>query len=91
MPSYKMIEFHNCEFDYNSIKSGWGEVNNQTGFNPTYTIEISYGDCYEISYNEHVMRTIGDVIATDTYQAVIKKTHPNLSISLFFITFSKNS
>lgn len=70
-PSYKMIEFHDCEFSYNSAKSGWGEMNNQTGFNPTYTIEISYGDCYEISYNEHVMRTIGDVIATDTYQAVI--------------------
>lgn len=71
-PSYKMLEFHDCEFSYNSLKSGWGEINNETGFNPTYTIEISYGDCYEVSYNEHLMRTIGDVIATDTYQAVIK-------------------
>lgn len=71
MPSYKMIEFHNCEFDYNSIKSGWGEVNNQTGFNPTYTIDIMYDDCYDISYNEHAMLIIGDVIKTDTWQAVI--------------------
>lgn len=70
-PSYKMLEFHDCEFCYNSIKSGWGDMNNQTGFNPSYNIEISYGDCYEISYNEHLMRTIGDVISTDTYQAIM--------------------
>jgi hypothetical protein len=30
-PSYKMLEFHNCEFDYNSIKSGYSEITNQTG------------------------------------------------------------
>ena len=70
-PSYKMIEFHNCEFDYNSIKSGWSELNNQTGVNPTYTIEIAFDDCYEVSYNEHAMITIGDVIKTDTWQAII--------------------
>ena len=64
-PSYKMIEFHDCEFKYNSVKSGWNELNNQTGFNPTYTIEIMYNDCYEISYNDIMMRTIGDVILTD--------------------------
>lgn len=64
-PSYKMIEFHNCEFNYNSIKSGWSELNNQTGVSPTYTIEITYTDCYEISYNDIMMRTIGDVITTD--------------------------
>lgn len=71
-PSYKMLEFHDCEFNYNSIKSGWGELNNQTGVSPTYSIEISYNDCYEISYNEHLMRTIGDVIKTDTYNVVIE-------------------
>ena len=64
-PAYKMIEFHNCEFNYNSIKSGWNELNNQTGFSQTYNIEISYDDCYEISYNDIMMRTIGDVILTD--------------------------
>lgn len=77
-PSYKLLEFHDCEFSYNSIKSGWGELNNQTGFNPTYSIEISYNDCYEVSYNEHIMRTIGDVIKTDTYQAVIRD---NINVS----------
>ena len=69
-PSYKMLEFHDCEFSYNSIKSGFSDVNNQTGFKPTYTIEISYNDCYEISYNEHIMREIGDIIETDIYQAL---------------------
>ena len=64
-PSYKMIEFHDCEFNYNSIKSAWNELNNQTGISPTYTIDISYADCYEISYNDIMMRTIGDVIMTD--------------------------
>ena len=64
-PSYKMLEFHDCEFGYNSIKSGLSELNNQTGFSPTYTIDINYSDCYEISYNDVMMRTIGDVILTD--------------------------
>lgn len=63
--SYKMIEFHDCEFCYNSIKSGWGEVNNENGFDPKYVIDISYSDCYEISYNDIMMRKIGDVILTD--------------------------
>ena len=65
-PSYKMIEFHDCEFNYNSIKSGWNELNNQTGFAPTYNIEILYNDCYDVSYNEFMLQTIGDVIMTDT-------------------------
>lgn len=65
-PSYKMFEFHNCEFDYNSVKSGYSEISNQTGTQPTYAIDIMYDDCYEISYNSILMRTIGDVIATDT-------------------------
>ena len=70
-PSYKMIEFHDCEFNYNSIKSGWNELNNQTGNTPTYTIDISYNDCYEISHNDILLKDIGDIIATDTYQAVL--------------------
>ena len=63
--SYKMIEFHDCEFNYNSLKSGWNELNNQEGFAPTFTIDISYADCYEISYNDIMMRRIGDIIVTD--------------------------
>lgn len=70
-PSFKMIEFHDCEINYNSIKSGWGELNNETGVTPKYSIDITYNDCYEESYNEFMLRHIGDVIKTDTYQAVI--------------------
>lgn len=62
---YKMIEFHDCEFNYNSVKSGWEELNNQTGSTPTYKIEIFYNDCYEVEYNDLMARTIGDVILTD--------------------------
>lgn len=69
MPSYKMIEFHDCEFNYNSIKSAWSEVNNVDGISPKYTIDITYADCYEISYNNIMMRTIGDVILTDMINA----------------------
>lgn len=65
--SYKMLEFHDCEFNYNSIKSGWGELNNETGVSPKYTIDISYNDCYEVSYNEMLIDTLGDVILTDLY------------------------
>jgi hypothetical protein len=68
-PSYKMIEFHDCEFNYNSIKSAWSEVNNVEGISPKYTIDITYADCYEISYNNLMMRAIGDVILTDMINA----------------------
>ena len=61
----------NLEFNYNSIKSGWSELSNEEGFAPKYTIDISYNDCYEISYNELLLKTIGDVIQTDIYQAVL--------------------
>lgn len=71
IPSYKMIEFHDCEFNYNSIKSGFNELNNQEGFAPTYTIDITYKDCYDISYNSLLVNTIGDVIKTDIYQAIM--------------------
>ena len=71
-PSYKMIEFHDCEFNYNSIKSGWSDISNEEGFRPEYTIDISYGDAYEVSYNDVIMRTIGDVIATDTNYCVFE-------------------
>ena len=67
IPSYKMIEFHDCEFSYNSIKSGISEISNEHGTVPKYTIDITYGDCYEMSYNDVLMREIGDIIQTDTY------------------------
>lgn len=63
--SYKLIEFRNCEFDYDSIHYGYETLNNKEGFNNEFTIDIFYDDCYEHTYNSLMMRTIGDVIMTD--------------------------
>jgi hypothetical protein len=79
-----MFEFHNCEFDYNSIKTGYTEISNGTGIQPTYTIDIMFDDCYEVAYNSILMRTIGDIIETDTkYVGMIgkDKADPNPSIA----------
>lgn len=65
LTSYKYIEFHNCEFDYNSSKSPMAELNNQEGFAPEYVIDIYFDDVYELRYNEFMMRTIGDMIKHD--------------------------
>lgn len=58
--SYKAWEFHGCEIDYNSSKSGWGELDNAAGSVPKYNIEIMFDDMFEIRYNE-----FGDTIISD--------------------------
>lgn len=64
--SYKYIEFHNCEFDYDSSKSALSSLDNSTGISPEYTIDIYFDDCYETRYNEFLMKEIGDMIKWDT-------------------------
>lgn len=52
--SYKIYEFHNCEFDYNStIAAGDGLINEEP-FNTTYNIGIFYDDMYESRYNQFI-------------------------------------
>ena len=63
--SSKYIEFHNCEIDYNSSKSAYGEMSNADGNSMEYEIIIKYDDCYENRFNEFLMREIGDFIKTD--------------------------
>ena len=75
IPSYKMLEFHNCEIDYNSIKSGWAELNNSEGVSPTYKIEISYDDCYEVNWNEFSTQLMGDIIQGDTEDLIINRIY----------------
>lgn len=58
--SYKYIEFHNCEFDYNSSASAYTELSNAEGFHQEYTINIFYDTAVENRYDEHTMRNIGD-------------------------------
>lgn len=75
--SYKYIEFHNCEFDYNSIKSGLANINNKEGLSPEYTIDISFDDCYEYSFNEFNMEYFGDIIAWDLWNGSGEYTSQN--------------
>lgn len=64
--SYKYFEFHNCEIDASSNAAAYGSLKNDEGFSPEHTINIFYDDCYEKSYNEFLMRELGDVIAIDS-------------------------
>lgn len=64
--SYKYIEFHNCEFDYDSSKSGLSTLTNKEGIMPEYNIDIFFDDCYEERYNEFLLQEIGDYILQDT-------------------------
>ena len=63
--SYKYIEFHNCEIDYNSSKSGLSTLNNKEGVPFEYTIDISFDDCYEHQFNEFLFMGFGDMIQWD--------------------------
>lgn len=87
--SYKMLEFHDCEFNYNSVKNAWSDIDNTTGIQPTYTIDITYNDCYEVAYNDIMMRTIGDVILTDLYEQESKPQEDNNSVQ--FNTYKKSN
>lgn len=69
--SYKYIEFHNCEFDYNSAKSGYETIDNAEGITQEYTINIYYDDCYENRYNEFISKEIGDMIYLDTMKYIV--------------------
>lgn len=63
--SYKYIEFHNCEIDYNSGRSPFNTLNNKEGVELEYNIDILFDDCYENRYNEFLMRELGDIIEND--------------------------
>lgn len=69
IPSTKLIEFRNCEFDYNSAKSAFGTLNTADGpMSLEYTITINFDDCYESRYNEIMQQTITDFINIDINQ-----------------------
>lgn len=66
--SYKYIELHNCEIDYNSSKSLYATLNNKEGSSTEYNIDIYFDDCYEARYNEFMMKDIGDIIKDSAKQ-----------------------
>lgn len=66
IPSAKLIELRNCEFDYNSAKSAWSTINTtDEAFSPEYTITINYDDAYESRYNEIMEGIVTDFINID--------------------------
>lgn len=66
IPSAKLIELRNCEFDYNSAKSAWSTLNTtEEAFSPEYTITINYDDAYESRYNEIMEGVVTDFINYD--------------------------
>lgn len=50
--SYKIYEFHNCEFDYSSSMNAGEHLSNAEIKDTVYNIRIFYDDMYEIRYNE---------------------------------------
>lgn len=66
LTSFRTLEFHNCEIDYNSAKYGYESVDNANGFEQNYKIDIFYDDVYEVRYNENMAKLFGDVVTTDT-------------------------
>ena len=63
--SFKRIELHDCEIDYNSTKSAYSSLTNAEGFQMIYEIPILVGDVYETRYNTFIDREMGDMIAID--------------------------
>lgn len=63
--SSKLIEFHECEFSYNSAVTGYNTINDAEGFEQKYTIGISYKYVMEQRYNEVLQRVIGDFVLND--------------------------
>lgn len=72
--SYKRIELHDCEIDYNAIKTGYSGLNNIEGFQQTFEIPISVGIAFEHRYNTFIDRTIGDIVAIDMVRNAYQST-----------------
>ena len=60
--SFKYVELHNCEIDYNSTKNLYATLNNKDGIAAEYNIDIYFDDCYETRYNEFMSREFGDLL-----------------------------
>ena len=76
--SYKYIEFHNCEIDYNSSKGNLATLTNNDCLAPEYVITIHFDDCYESRYNEFILNSMGDFIALDTMNAIEMNNQANV-------------
>ena len=79
-PSLKLVEFRNCEFDYNSSKSAWGTMNGDEPMSPEYTIGINYDDAYEVRYNEYMQKVITDFISVDIEKTVTGARNADINV-----------
>lgn len=61
----KYFEFHNCEFDQDSIKSCYTSLDNEAGTEIEPKITINYDECIVSSYNESLCKFIGDIVKLD--------------------------
>lgn len=77
--SSKYIELHNCEIDYNSSKSVYGDLNNQDGKQNEYEIIIYFDDAYENRYNEFITEDIGDFIKPDLIETSKNETEYDMN------------
>lgn len=82
IPSCKLIELRNCEFEYNSAKSAFATLNTtEDAFSPEYTITINYDDCYESRYNEIAQMVITDFINIDIRKERIGELYEEINAS----------
>lgn len=63
----KFVELRNCEFDLNSSKSAFSELNNIEGTSHEYEIGISFDTCYERRYDMTFNDVIGDFVIEDLF------------------------
>ena len=59
------LEFHNCEIDIDSFKSGFDSFSNEDGKKQEFKIDILFDDCYEAEYNQFLLRSFGDFLLSD--------------------------
>lgn len=64
-PTCQYFEFHNCEIDQDSFKTGWTGIDNEKGFSLEPSIAIRYDRCMVSSYNDQMTLTIGDFVEAD--------------------------
>lgn len=65
LTSSKLILLKGCEIDLNTSKTGYENMSNDEGFDPTYTISIKVRYAEEQRYNEFLMKRIGDLVVGD--------------------------
>ena len=76
--SYKYLEFHNCEINFDSFKFGDTLTNVEAAGNPMkYSLVIDYDECFEDRYNDQFVGIIGDSIIQDMYNISVDSDYLN--------------